>query len=131
MGCPPIPPLSHLAIIMKKDHCNTACRNSTFLPPPTILFYTFFSALSHLPSTLPAVPPTLYPTCPSFTHLSLSYTCQSVSLQHIILTSACCSAPVYPNPCHPTFLSWLSYPNCNVPHSFHRMTISSPKKKIQ
>ena len=38
--CPPIPPLSHLAIIMKKDHGNTACRNSTFLPPPTILFYS-------------------------------------------------------------------------------------------
>ena len=51
--CPPIPPLSHLAIIMKKDHGNTACRNSTFLPPPTILFYTSLSALSHLPSTLP------------------------------------------------------------------------------
>ena len=51
--CPPIPPLSHLAIIMKKDHGNTACRNSTFLPPPTILFYTFLAALSHLPSTLP------------------------------------------------------------------------------
>ena len=46
--CPPIPPLSHLAIIMKKDHGNTACRNSTFLPPPTILFYT-----SLLPTTLP------------------------------------------------------------------------------
>ena len=68
--CPPIPPLSHLAIIMKKDHGNTACRNSTFLPPPTILFYTSLSALSHLPSTLPvhllSANSILYPTCPSF-----------------------------------------------------------------
>ena len=50
--CPPIPPLSHLAIIMKITVI-TACRSSTFLPPPTILFYTSLSALSHLPSTLP------------------------------------------------------------------------------
>ena len=92
--CPPIPPLSHLAIIMKITVI-TACRSSTFLPPPTILFYTSLSALSHLPSTLPvhllSANSILYPTCPSF----ISKLCKLCSI-----------------PQHPLF--WL-YPSATLP----------------
>ena len=103
--CPPIPPLSHLAIIMKKDHGNTACRNSTFLPPPTILFYTFLSALSHLPSTLPVHLLLIYPypipanQCPSTPSLScLPFTpCPSpiCNFTAYILPWTCWYTPAY------------------------------------